>query len=305
MNKEVTPGLPGRGGQCFTACMRSTQRATSACESSSSRIAIGPRRRADADANQFAALGCRRCGLTCAPCAPGLPAHAQFGSAAVMTIPLDLAASSVCSRSSTGAWGPSRASCTCRDTVRRGAARARGCRQACRCVRALSILTWPSSERRWRSTRPVASRLHDMVCERGYAGQASHFRYLVSTMRPQAEAYLRLRTLPGNIYNVTGPISITCRSAVRGARSWASDGPELLGASFWLLPQCPDGQLLRGHIQAFDALGGPSERSSMTILKASCSNAWAMRFAAIEFWPLPNTTASSHVRWPWHAGRVG
>src|SRR5580765_4737796 len=28
----------------------------------------------------------------------------------------------------------------------------------------------------------TASRLHDMVCERGYAGQASHFRYLVSTM---------------------------------------------------------------------------------------------------------------------------
>src|SRR5450759_2826498 len=38
----------------------------------------------------------------------------------------------------------------------------------------------------------TASRLHDMVCERGYAGQASHFRYLVSTMRPRppAEAFL-------------------------------------------------------------------------------------------------------------------
>jgi transposase len=45
----------------------------------------------------------------------------------------------------------------------------------------------------------AASRLHDMVCERGYAGQASHLRHLVSTMRPRppAEAYLRLRTLPG------------------------------------------------------------------------------------------------------------
>ena len=45
----------------------------------------------------------------------------------------------------------------------------------------------------------TASRLYDMVCERGYAGQASHFRFLVSTMRPRppAEAYLRLRTLPG------------------------------------------------------------------------------------------------------------
>ena len=45
----------------------------------------------------------------------------------------------------------------------------------------------------------TASRLHDMVRERGYAGRASHFRHLVSTMRPRppAEAYLRLRTPPG------------------------------------------------------------------------------------------------------------
>jgi len=37
----------------------------------------------------------------------------------------------------------------------------------------------------------TASRLHDMVRERGYAGQASHFRYLVSSMRPRlpAEAF--------------------------------------------------------------------------------------------------------------------
>ena len=45
----------------------------------------------------------------------------------------------------------------------------------------------------------TASRLHDMVRERGYAGQASHFRHLVASMRPRppAEAYLRLRTLAG------------------------------------------------------------------------------------------------------------
>ena len=38
-----------------------------------------------------------------------------------------------------------------------------------------------------------------MVCERGYAGQRSHFRHLVNTLRPRpsAEAFLRLRTLPG------------------------------------------------------------------------------------------------------------
>jgi transposase len=45
----------------------------------------------------------------------------------------------------------------------------------------------------------TSSRLHEMVCERGYQGGPDHFRYLVSLHRPRpyAEAYLRLRTLPG------------------------------------------------------------------------------------------------------------
>jgi transposase len=44
-----------------------------------------------------------------------------------------------------------------------------------------------------------ASRLYDMVCERGYSGGPDHFRHLVSLHRPRphAEAYLRLKTLPG------------------------------------------------------------------------------------------------------------
>ena len=45
----------------------------------------------------------------------------------------------------------------------------------------------------------TAARLHAMVGERGYVGAESHFRLLVAGMRPRpaAEAYLRLRTLPG------------------------------------------------------------------------------------------------------------
>jgi len=45
----------------------------------------------------------------------------------------------------------------------------------------------------------TASRLHAMARERGYTGGVSHFRYVVSLHwpRPPAEAYLRLRTLPG------------------------------------------------------------------------------------------------------------
>lgn len=44
-----------------------------------------------------------------------------------------------------------------------------------------------------------ASRLFEMVRERGYAGRPDHFRVIVARHRPRkpAEAFLRLRTLPG------------------------------------------------------------------------------------------------------------
>ena len=44
-----------------------------------------------------------------------------------------------------------------------------------------------------------AVRLFGMVSERGYRGSGEHFRHLIAGMRPRpaAEAYLRLRTLPG------------------------------------------------------------------------------------------------------------
>ena len=45
----------------------------------------------------------------------------------------------------------------------------------------------------------TASRLYGMVRERGYRGSPDHFRHLIACHRPrpQAEAYLRLRCLPG------------------------------------------------------------------------------------------------------------
>src|SRR5690349_18964706 len=44
-----------------------------------------------------------------------------------------------------------------------------------------------------------ASRLYSMVRERGYTGAPDYFRHIVARHRPRpaAEAYLRLRTLPG------------------------------------------------------------------------------------------------------------
>jgi hypothetical protein len=45
----------------------------------------------------------------------------------------------------------------------------------------------------------TASRVYAMVRERGYSGGPDHFRHVISRHRPRpkAEAYLRLRTLPG------------------------------------------------------------------------------------------------------------
>ena len=47
--------------------------------------------------------------------------------------------------------------------------------------------------------RLCASRLYEMVRQRGYPGAHDHFRHMISLYRPKpaAEAYLRLRTLPG------------------------------------------------------------------------------------------------------------
>ena len=44
-----------------------------------------------------------------------------------------------------------------------------------------------------------ASRLYEMVRKRGYQGSPSHFRNMIALVRPKpaAEAYLRLKTLPG------------------------------------------------------------------------------------------------------------
>jgi transposase len=45
----------------------------------------------------------------------------------------------------------------------------------------------------------TASRLYAMARERGYRGSPDHFRHLIACHRPRpkAEAYLRLRSLPG------------------------------------------------------------------------------------------------------------
>jgi len=108
--------------------------------------------------------------------------------------------------------------------------------------------------------RLPASRLFQMVKERGYPGCPDHFRALIARVRPRrpAEAYLRLRTLPGE----------------QGQVDWADFGDipvdggvrrlflfvlvlsysRKLFMRFFL--NAAMGSFLQGHVQAFAALGG-------------------------------------------------
>ncbi len=118
----------------------------------------------------------------------------------------------------------------------------------------------------------AASRLHDMVCERGYAGQASHFRHLVSTMRPRppAEAYLRLRTLPGEQMQVDwahfGHLQIG-----RARRPLMGFVIVLSYSRRVFLRFCLNAQMdsfLRGHVEAFAAFGGLARTALYDNLKS-------------------------------------
>lgn len=105
-----------------------------------------------------------------------------------------------------------------------------------------------------------ASRLYEMAKERGYQGSPEHFRKVVARLRPRrsAEAYLRLRTLPGEQAQV----------------DWAHFGKHQVGAAtralwafvmvlswsrhmylrfFWgsAMPV-----FLRGHVEAFESFAG-------------------------------------------------
>lgn len=106
----------------------------------------------------------------------------------------------------------------------------------------------------------TASRLYDMVCERGYAGQGSHFRFLVSTMRPRppAEAYLRLRTLPGEQMQIDwghfGHLQIGQARRPLMAFVAVLSYSRRVFLRFFLNARMDS--FLRGHVEAFTAFGG-------------------------------------------------
>jgi transposase len=106
----------------------------------------------------------------------------------------------------------------------------------------------------------TASRLYAMVKSRGYSGSPDHFRHLIALHRPRpkAEAYLRLRTLPGEQAQVDwghfGHLEIgRARRALMGfvmVLSWS----RMIYLRFFLGAHMEN--FLRGHVGAFAAWNG-------------------------------------------------
>src|SRR5690554_2167421 len=145
-----------------------------------------------------------------------------------------------------------------------------------------------------------ASRLYEMAKERGYQGSPEHFRKVVARLRPRrsAEAYLRLRTLPGEQAQV----------------DWAHFGKHQVGAAtralwafvmvlswsrhmylrfFWgsAMPV-----FLRGHVEAFESFAGVPRVLLYDNLKSAVIERRGTPFASTNsYWISPRTIASSPV----------
>jgi transposase len=105
-----------------------------------------------------------------------------------------------------------------------------------------------------------ASRLFEMVKARGYPGKSDHFRTIVARYRPRApaEAYLRLRTLPGEQAQVDwghfGKIRVGLATRVLWAFVMVLSWCRQIFLRFYLSAAMPS--FLRGHVEAFDFYGG-------------------------------------------------
>src|SRR5712692_6271135 len=105
-----------------------------------------------------------------------------------------------------------------------------------------------------------ATRLYAMIRERGFAGSAVQVRRWVRTVRPaaRAEAYLRLETLPGEQAQVDwgnfGPLPVGGGRRLLSCFVLVLSWSRAVYARF-ALDQTLE-SFLRGHVEAFAALGG-------------------------------------------------
>ena len=109
-------------------------------------------------------------------------------------------------------------------------------------------------------SRLRASRLYDMCVARGYVGGPDHFRHRVRQLRPKraAEAFLRRRPLPAEEAQVDwghfGRITIGRANRQLMAFVMVLSWSRMIFLRFFL--GAPMECFLRGHVQAFEHLGG-------------------------------------------------
>jgi transposase len=106
----------------------------------------------------------------------------------------------------------------------------------------------------------TAARLFDMVEARGYPGGPDHFRHRIAQLRPRrvAEAYLRLRTLPGEQAQMDwaqfGKLTIGRAERPLMAFVMVLSYSRYTFLRFYLNATLAN--LVRGHVAAFAAFGG-------------------------------------------------
>jgi transposase len=121
--------------------------------------------------------------------------------------------------------------------------------------------------------RLPASRVYQMVKERGYSGAPDHFRSMVAQIRPPvpAEAYLRLRTLPGEQSQVDwghfGQIAVGGGMRALFAFVMVLSYSRKLFLRFFLSRAM--GAFLRGHAEAFAYFGGVPRTALYDNLKSA------------------------------------
>lgn len=145
----------------------------------------------------------------------------------------------------------------------------------------------------------TASRLYQMAIERGHIGSPNHFRHFVALYRPRpaAEAYFRLRTLPGEQAQADWAYFdyITIGKAKRSLMAFVMvlSYSRKIFLRFYLNQQTTN--FLSGHEAAFNSWGGVPR----TILYDNCKNVTLERHGdAIRFNPLLLSFAAHYLYEP-------
>src|SRR5208337_174158 len=135
----------------------------------------------------------------------------------------------------------------------------------------------------------TASRLYAMARERGYGGSPDHFRHLIACHRPRptAEAYLRLRSLPGEQAQVDwahfGPLQIGRARRPLMAFVMVLSYSRQIFLRFFLGAQMES--FLRGHVGAFAAWRSPAAtRRAASSAPSATSGIPSSRPAASLIW---------------------